>query len=1332
MDLRHLRGAALAAAAIRRFFPRTLVLFLCVFAAAAATDPHHALAQLQMPFVANLGQQPADVAFSASMPWGAAFVGRAGEIAYLVAGKDAQSPPRFLREQWVGGAPATVHGEQPLATRVNFLKGRGPATNAPAFERVSLGQRYPGIEIKLQASANNIEKLFYLEPHADPALIRIRPLGVTALRITPRGELVLNTERGPVTFTKPVAYQESDKGRTYVDVGYEVVGRDYGFRLAAYDKRKALVIDPVLASASVGGSGLDSASGMAIDANGNIYLSGNTYSVDLYATAGVFDPTFSAPYAGTDGFVARLNADLSAVTALTYLGGSSYGSASAIALDSTGAVVVAGSTGSATFTTASTGYQRTLGGKSDAFVLKLSADLTTLLGGTFLGGSGNDAAYALLVDADDNVYVGGGTFSSNFPLTAGAMDSSYGGGYKYINRYKSYSWGDGFLAKFDGGLTTLLAATYIGGAKGDESVRRLARDSLGNLLVLGLTGSSDFPATAGAYDTSYNGGASLLYGRPWGDAFVAKLDASLSSMTASTLLGGSAIEYAWALALDAQDNVYVGGETYSSNFPATPGVFDTGGPSNTTYAEGFISKLNPGLSTLLASGFIGGGYSDVVGALAIDSAGNVHVAGNTRSSDFPKTAGTAQGGMDSFVARASSDLATLFESELIGVSGDDSLGQIAFGPDGAVYATGYTATTVSGSTVSNVRVVKLGAVDLSVMLEDNPDPATTGSVLTYTLRIANSGVIAATGVTAVQTLPDHASFVSATPDQGDCTYAPGNGGLGGTVTCALGTVAGNANAAVSVVVVPTDSGAYSSTATVSSVEGDSNLANNSATAITTVGATPGSVDLSIGMTDSPDPVSTGAALTYAITVTNNSTGAATGVTVTDTLPAGVSFASASASQGACTESAGTVSCALGALGGNAAASVSIVVTPNTAGTLTNNASVSATEADPNAVNNSASATTSAVVLSDLSVAQSASPNPVDAGAPLTYTITVTNGGPGAASAVVLSDSLPGAVSFVSATPTQGSCSHSAGVVTCVMGALANGASATVAVVVTPTTPGVTLSNTVTVSGAESDTNSGNNAATSSVTVNGSGGTPVDVAVEFLLDNPDPVTVGQPLGYTGRITNYNSGAPVNVVIEDVLPAGVTFVGANLDGAPCAFSGGVVRCEGPVSVTPSYVSINVVPNVPGTIANTLTATPASPDFNPENNSLTISTSVIADTTSADVSVSLAGPADGNLGVPMTYVATVANAGPGNATLVKLTDVLEADMSFSSATASQGSCAFSAGTVTCELGTIAVGATASVSITVVPTGDGGFTHTVAVSSSKSDPNTKNNTASLETEVR
>ena len=245
-------------------------------------------------------------------------------------------------------------------------------------------------------------------------------------------------------------------------------------------------------------------------------------------------------------------------------------------------------------------------------------------------------------------------------------------------------------------------------------------------------------------------------------------------------------------------------------------------------------------------------------------------------------------------------------------------------------------------------------------------------------------------------------------------------------------------------------------------------------------------DLVVTKSDSPDPVIGGQNLTYNLSVTNNGPVAATGAMLTDTLPAGTTFVSASPSQGTCSNPApGTITCSLGALANGANATVAIIVTVNSStscgATLTNTAEVTSNEPDPTSSNNIASADTSVICQTDLSIIKSDSPDPVYTGTHLTYALSVSNHGPSDATGVTVIDNLPTGVAFVSATTSQGTCMQASGTVTCNLGNLASGATATVTIVVTPTTGG-TITNTANVAGNETDPNLTNNSASASTTV----------------------------------------------------------------------------------------------------------------------------------------------------------------------------------------------------------------------------------------------------------
>ena len=208
----------------------------------------------------------------------------------------------------------------------------------------------------------------------------------------------------------------------------------------------------------------------------------------------------------------------------------------------------------------------------DAFVSKLNSGLTGLLASTFLGGSSDDYGYSLTLDINGNVYVTGYTRSTDFPTTGGAYDTSWNGS------------SDVFVSKLDSGLTGLLASTFLGGS-GYDFGYSLTLDTSGNVYVTGMTRSTDFPTTSGAYDTTWNGGTY--------DVFVSKLDGGLTSLLASTFLGGSYDDFGYFLTLDTSGNVYATGMTRSTDFPTTSGAYDTslGGSGDV-----FISKLDGNLS----------------------------------------------------------------------------------------------------------------------------------------------------------------------------------------------------------------------------------------------------------------------------------------------------------------------------------------------------------------------------------------------------------------------------------------------------------------------------------------------------------------------------------------------------------------------------------------------------------------------------------------------------------------------------------------------------------------------------------------------------------------
>ena len=346
-------------------------------------------------------------------------------------------------------------------------------------------------------------------------------------------------------------------------------------------------------------------------------------------------------------------------------------------------------------------------------------------------------------------------------------------------------------------------------------------------------------------------------------------------------------------------------------------------------------------------------------------------------------------------------------------------------------------------------------------------------------------------------------------------------------------------------------------------------------------------------------------LVYTVTVTNIGPDTATSVLITNLLPNGVTFVSATSTNGAVTVAGSLITCTVASLASNAVATLNITVVPNSAGTLTNFASAFANENDLNPANNIAVALTTVSPDADLSVAVVDSPDPVALGNNGTYTVSVTNRGPSTATTVTLVDTLPGSVTFVSAIPSQGTVTRSGSTVTANLGSLASNAIATVTIVATPTIIG-TITNLATVSTAVTDPNPTNNTAMAiTTTVNPS----ADVSIS-ITGTPNPVVVKSNLVYSIAVTNNGPSVATVVNVTNTLPAGATFISVNASQGTAANVGGIVNASlGSLGIGASAtVTITVsVPATAGSITNSASVTSGIPDPNAANNSAQIVTVV-----------------------------------------------------------------------------------------------------------------------------
>jgi hypothetical protein len=489
-------------------------------------------------------------------------------------------------------------------------------------------------------------------------------------------------------------------------------GGEVGFQAGPYDRTRALVIDPVLTYSSfLGGAADDAITAMALDAAGNIYVAGWTSSTDLpavnarqtasgggvdafvakldpsgknliYATylGGRYEdrasgiavdstgyavvtgwtqsPTFpqanavqSALRGSRDAFVAKLNAQGSALIFGTFLGGGGVDRGNAVAVDASGNIYVAGATSSVDFPVLAA-FRASNRGQQDAFLVKLTPS-GSFVYSTYLGGERDDSANAVAVDAAGNAYIGGGTNSPDFPV-AGALQASNRGGQ------------DGFIAKLAPSGSSLVYSTYLGGSAGitgfPEEVDGIAVDSGGNAYVAGVTSSADFPVV-NPFQAAFGG---------YYDAFAARLNASGSALVYSTYLGGSSADSAAAIAIDGAGNAYIAGATLSVNFPVSSALQSR----NSGVYNAFAAKLSASGGSLLFGTYLGGESSDAAKAVAVDSGGNFYLAGQTLSYNFPTVAPlqvSNPGGYGGFIANVR--LANNSQPRVVSASPSSGAGQ---------------------------------------------------------------------------------------------------------------------------------------------------------------------------------------------------------------------------------------------------------------------------------------------------------------------------------------------------------------------------------------------------------------------------------------------------------------------------------------------------------------------------------------------------------------------------------------------------------------------------------------------------------------------------------
>ena len=590
--------------------------------------------------------------------------------------RSGAAPVEFLQLNLAGASSKTrIEADGTQSGFSYYLVGNDPRkwrTHVPHFGKVRYRDVYPGIDLVFRSNPQRLEYDFLLTPYAQADLISIELGGIAtahSLRMGEDGSVSLQLAGGKVVMQRPAVYE--GRGCSSGADGPEVAAREgrycrllaggafvirergrgeaptIGFALPTYDHSQPLVIDPVVAfSTFLGGNTDDGASGVALDLQGNIYITGTTNSMNFPVTNGALQPNLAG---NQDIFVTKLAPDGSHLIYSTYLGGTNSDFAHGIAVDASGYVYVTGETYSTDFPTVNAFQSTSQGG--NGFVSKLNVDGSTLVYSTYLGGSLEGATNAIAIDSAGEAVVAGRTYSTDFPVL-NAFQPAHA---------TDLGDSDATLTKLSASGSSLVFSTYLGGNSNDFAMG-VALDASGNIYVAGLTFSSDFPTVAGSFETAYSA-------TPGGTGFVSKFNPTGSQLTYSTFLVGGNIN---AIAVNGLLQAFVTGSA-SSALSTTGGAFQTTTPNPFLGAgAGFVTGFNSSGSGLVYSTFLGGNNGDVGNAIAMDSSNDVYVTGETSSTNFPVQAPVQPayaGSGDAFVSELNPSGSKLVFSTFLGGGG---------------------------------------------------------------------------------------------------------------------------------------------------------------------------------------------------------------------------------------------------------------------------------------------------------------------------------------------------------------------------------------------------------------------------------------------------------------------------------------------------------------------------------------------------------------------------------------------------------------------------------------------------------------------------------------
>jgi hypothetical protein len=641
--------------------------------------------------------------------------------------------------------------EEPSSDYLNYYNAITPesgATNVRSYKKIIYKNIYPDIDMVFYTPAGSekpFEYTFIVHPGADAKLIRLHYTGANQTTLT-KNKIKIDVKQGSFCESIPASWinETNDK----LKVQYKLIENNvYGFDIPLYSSKQTLIIDPnpnIDWGTYYGGTGYEEGYGITCDTNGNVFATGETSSSTAIATSGAHQTIYAG---NTDALVVKFS-NIGVRQWATYYGGSGGEDRSNTVCDANGNVFISGyTTSSASIATIGSHQSSFGGGTYDAFIVKFN-NSGVRQWASYYGGSNNDFCTSITSDGSGNVYLVGGTNSTNSISTAGAHHSTLIGA------------GDAFIVKFNNSGVRQWGSYY--GGSGNEGAMGVACDGSGNVFFIGSTPSTDSISTIGAYHKIYGGGTL--------DAYIVKFNSN-GVCQWGTYYGGSADDEGLAITCDFSGNVYISGYTSSIDSIATTESHqpDFGGGSR----DYFVAKLNNSGARLWGTYYGGSDVDDGFSGVICDSIGNLYLVGGTQSTNAISTTGAYQetyGGIkDAFIVKFNysgvRQWATYYGGSNLEVGND-----IACDGNGRLFIIGYTSSTNSIATAGAYQTTYGGgAYDLFVAKFStcyNPYDAGIISGATNVCQGQNSVTYTVPAITYatsyVWSLPSGASGTSAT------------------------------------------------------------------------------------------------------------------------------------------------------------------------------------------------------------------------------------------------------------------------------------------------------------------------------------------------------------------------------------------------------------------------------------------------------------------------------------------------------------------------------------------------------------------------------------------